>query len=365
MSTGTSRGDRAQPTSKGASRSPCQGVSLEVPGAELFVGHQVLAVHPWRPAGSGGMVSSPDPDGVDQNDVQSSAGLLSALFDDIEQRAVAGEPPTPLHSNRILTYLADVDALTQGLQRGSVVVLAGCTGMGKTTLALNLARNISLYSQVPVLYGAYDSPPEALLLRLLASMCDVESGRLSAVRLSQGEWPRLGEAMAQLSAAPLFWIGGPAAGLQAIRQRCLELQAQTCGAPGVLILDQLHLMPELQPSQTSGLAPLLQELRHLAAELNVCLILLTQTPPAPELRDDHRPLLNDLPDVEAMQAYAHVIALLHREEFWDPETTTRGEAELIFCKNVDNPVGMVRLWFEPQFSRFSMPQPTKPELRVA
>jgi replicative DNA helicase len=66
-----------------------------------------------------------------------------------------------------------------------------------------------------------------------------------------------------------------------------------------------------------------------------------------------------------MQAYAHVIALLNRQEFWDPETTTRGEAELILCKNADNPVGMVRLWFEPQFSRFSMPPITLPELRVA
>jgi replicative DNA helicase len=300
---------------------------------------------------------------VDQAELQSSADLLAALFDGIEQRTAGGEP-TPLRSNRILTYLADVDAMTQGLQRGSLVVLAGSTGMGKTTLALNLARNISLHSQIPVLYGAYDSPPEELLLRLLASMCDVESGRIGAARLSQWEWPKLGEAMAKLSAAPLFWMERPA-GLQAIRQRCHELQGQTSGGPGVVILDQLQLMPELQPGQANDLAPLLQELRHLAAELNVCLILLTQTPPTPELRDGHLPCLNDLPDVVAMQAYAHVIALLNRQEFWDPETTTRGEAELILCKNAVNPVGMVRLWFEPQFSRFSMPPITIPELRVA
>lgn len=309
------------------------------------------------------MVGSCLPYCVGQTELQSSADLLVPLFDGIEQQTATGEQPTTLHRNRILTYLADIDALTQGLQRGSMVVLAGCTGMGKTTLALNLARNISLHSQVPVLYVAYDSPPEALVLRVLSSLCDVESGRIGAGRLSQAEWPQLGDAMAKLSAAPLFWIERPV-GLKAIRQRCHELKAQYSAGPGVVILDQLQLMPEVQPGQANDLAPLLQELRKLSVELNVCLILLTQTPPTPELRDDHLPLVNDLPDVLAMQAYAHVIALLNRQEFWDPESTTRGEAELILFKNADNPVGLVRLWFEPQFSRVSIPLGVKPEMSM-
>lgn len=164
--------------------------------------------------------------------------------------------------------------------------------------------------------------------------------------------------MAKLSAAPLYWIEKPV-GLQAIRQRCHELEAQHSGGAGVVIIDQLQLMPELHLGQVNDLAPLLQELRHLADELNVCLILLTQTPPTPELRDNHLPLVNDLPAVVAMQAYAQVIALMNRQEFWDPETTTPGEAELFLFKNADNPVGLVRLWFEPQFSRFSLPLPGK------
>ena len=108
------------------------------------------------------MASSPDPEGLDQAELQTSADLLASLFDGIEQRAEAGVQPPPLRSARILTYLPDIDALTQGLQRGSLVVLAGCTGMGKTTLALNLARNISLQSQISVLYGADDSQPEGM-----------------------------------------------------------------------------------------------------------------------------------------------------------------------------------------------------------
>ena len=172
-------------------------------------------------------MSSHDLDEVDRAPLTSSAQLLTTLLDRMEHRSASAGQTSPLHRQRILTYLADLDALTQGLQRGSLVVLAGCTGMGKTSFVMNLARNISLHSQVPVLYAAYDSPPDALILRMLASLCDVESARIGAGRLSQDEWTQLGDALAKLSAAPLFWIQRPI-GLQAIRQRCWSTVAGAC-----------------------------------------------------------------------------------------------------------------------------------------
>lgn len=297
--------------------------------------------------------------------VQSSAGLAAELFDGLEKRSHAsGDLPTLL-DRRIPTHFSEIDAITQGLRRGSLVVLAGSTGMGKTTLALNLARNISLQSQTTVLYGAYDSPAQELMPRLLASMCGMESGRIRGPRLSENEWPLLGEAIAEISSASLFFMDGCAFSPDAIRQRCAELEDQSCGAPRVLILDHLQLLPQFHPGNDQDLHPLLQELRSLAVELDLCLILLCQVPPHAELRHDHRPLLNDLPCVAAMQAYAHVIAFLHRDEYWNADSAERGQAELIFLKNTDNPVGTVRLGFEPQFSRFLLPLKEEPILQVA
>ena len=293
---------------------------------------------------------------MDGSGVRSSAELAIQLFDSIEQRAQASSYlPTP-QDRRILTHFSDIDAVTQGLQRGSLVVLAGSTGMGKTTLALNLARNISLRSLTPVLYGAYDSPPEELIPRLLASICEVESGRLCASRLTESEWPKLGEAIKSIGEAPLFFMDSSSGSLHAIRQRYSELQALDCGPPGVLILDYLQLLPQLQPAYEQELTPFLQELRQVEAELDLCLILLCQIPPHGELREDHRPLLNDLPCVAAIQTYAHVIAFLHRDDFWNPDSAVRGQAELIICKSSNNPVGTVKLGFEPQYSRFSQMQ---------
>lgn len=163
-----------------------------------------------------------------------------------------------------------------------------------------------------------------------------------------------------MSAAPLTFLDLTDCDIHRIRQRWIDLPIQECGDPEVFVLDHLQLMSEVQSDHRGDAAPVMRELRHLAAELNVCLILLCQTPPQAELRADHRPRLNDLTAVEAMQAYAHGIAVLHREEYWDPNTPQRGEAELIVFKNSDNPVGTVRLGFELQFSRFTASQPCLP-----
>lgn len=118
---------------------------------------------------------------MDRAWIQTSAQLAANLLEDMEQRSQLADP-VPHLPGRILTHLGDFDALTQGLQRGSFMVLAGSTGMGKTTLALNLARNISLFGKTPVVYGTNDSAPEALMPRILASLCDVESGRIASAR---------------------------------------------------------------------------------------------------------------------------------------------------------------------------------------
>jgi replicative DNA helicase len=319
----------------------------------------------WPTSIASAMVSGLGRGAMEGTGMQSSAALVAELFDRIEVRSHASsEFPHPL-DRRIPTHFSEIDAVTQGLQRGSLVVLAGSTGMGKTTLALNLARNISLQSQTTVLYGAYDSPAQELMPSLLASMCGIESGRISGPRLIESEWPQLGEAIATIRKAPLFFMDRFASSLEAIRKCCTELQDQGSGAPGVLILDHLQLLPQLESGHDQDLRPVLQELRQLAVELDLCLILLCQIPPHAELRDDQRPLLNDLPCVAAMQTYAHVIALLHRDEYWNADSAVRGQAELIFFKNADNPVGTVRLGFEPQFSRFLLPLKEEPLLQVA
>jgi replicative DNA helicase len=248
--------------------------------------------------------------------------------------------------------------MTQGLRRGSLVVLAGSTGMGKTALALNLARNISLRGEVAVHICALDSSPTALLQRMLASLCSVERGRIACSRLTAEEWPRLGEAMAQLSAAPLFFSGAEISTAATIRARCQELAAQSSEPLGLVVIDSLQLLGG-EPAEQ------LKALRLLAAELQACVLLTCQSFPSVEPRPGGVPLLHDLPALEAMQTYPHVIGMLHREEYWDPCTSKRGQAELMLVKNSDNPLGTLRFGFEPMFSRFQEADPTSDESQLS
>jgi replicative DNA helicase len=274
---------------------------------------------------------------------RSARELLAEAFEEMER---ASQQPAQVPDGRLPTGFAGLDAMSQGLGRGSLVVLAGSTGMGKTALALNLARNISLQGEVAVNICALDSSPSALLRRMLASLCSVEGSRIANSRLTAEEWPRLGEAMALLSAAPLFFTDQSSSTLAAIRSRCQKLAAQSSQPLGLVVIDSHQLLVGEPAKQ-------LKDLRLLAAELEACVLLTCQSLPSVELRPGGVPLLHDLPVLDAMQTYPHVIAMLHREDFWNPGTSNHGVAHLMLVKNSDNPLGTLRFVFEPMFSRFS------------
>ena len=174
------------------------------------------------------MVCSTDLKYVDLGSLRSSADLLEGLFGETKDHATTNDFVSPILGNRILTHFDDIDSLTQGLQAGSLVVLAGSTGMGKTSLALNLASNTSRLSKISVLYCTYDSSPNELLLRLLASLSGIESNRIRGSRLDQKEWQELGQACLEVGPAPLWFLDHPVDSLQEIRRWCSELDSKEC-----------------------------------------------------------------------------------------------------------------------------------------
>jgi replicative DNA helicase len=267
--------------------------------------------------------------------------LVAEAFNPIEGSKQWDSIPA---GSKIPTGFADIDAMTLGLTRGSLVVLAGSTGIGKTALALNLARNICLQGDVGVYFCTLDSSPAALLHRMLASMSSIESGQIATSRLTTEQWPRLGEAMSTLASAPLYFSEPSSNDISTICSLCKEAK-QSIESLGLIIIDSL----QLTHGDSVGF---LKILRKLSTELNVSVLLTCQSKPSVEVRPGEKPLMHDLPYLEAMQTYPHIIAMLHREEFWNPDTSSRGVAELMFLKNTDNPVGTIRLQFEPKFSLF-------------
>jgi len=285
--------------------------------------------------------------------VMSTGEILSTLVTSIEDREPAGKPQDISSHDSIYTHFAAIDAITGGINVNTLTIIASPTGMGKTALALNFAKNISILEGTPVIYCTYDLQPKDLVQRILSSECMVEYQRYRAMKLSSDEFSRLDESAQMLSRAPLYFMeGAHEISLQDVAQYCTEV-IKTCNSEsGVLILDYLQLMPEIRHGQRDNLDPFLNQLREMAAVLPLSIVLICQSEPASETRTNYQPYFNDLPNCSAVQNYAHIVAVLHREEFWNSSTSSRGQAELIFFKNQNNPVGTVRLGFEPSFSRF-------------
>jgi len=270
--------------------------------------------------------------------------LQHAAFDAIESKASDIKNETKHNDNAIHTHIQDFDAITQGLQRGTLMILGGSTGMGKSAFSLGLAHRISTQDSIPVLYGTFASRPIDSYYKLLAFLSGINLQQLRAHRMWDHEWHLFGETSRVLSDSLIFFFGENCSSLKEIGSYCVAVKQQTSIAPGVLFLDYLQLLPFLPSWHDKDIENVLRRLKVFAVQYDLCIVLLCQSAPNSELRNSRKPYLNDLPAVVAMQAFADIIAVMHRDEFWHNELSTgTRKPELVFYKNMDNPLGSISL----------------------
>jgi len=222
--------------------------------------------------------------------------------------------------------------------------LGGSTGMGKSAFSLGLAHRISTQDSIPVLYGTFASRPIDSYYKLLAFLSGIDLQRLRAHRMWDHEWHLFGETSRVLSESPIFFFDKNCSSLKEIGSYCEAVKQQSSVAPGVLFLDYLQLLPFLPSWHDNDIENVLRSLKIFAEQYDICIVLLCQSAPNSELRNSRKPYLNDLPAVVAMQAYADIIAVMHRDEFWHNEHSAETrKPELIFYKNLNNPLGFISL----------------------
>jgi replicative DNA helicase len=239
-------------------------------------------------------------------------------FNEIESRslgtAVAGIP----------VNFYDLDAITQGLQRSDLIIVAGRPAMGKTSIVLNIAKNVAQLHQLPVCVFSLEMSKEQLTYRLLSMEVGIESGRLRTGRLQQEEWPLLGQGINSLGQLPLFIDDKPNSGVLEMRSLCRRLMAETGKELGLIVIDYLQLMEGSTPdNRVQELSRITRGLKGMARELHVPVIALSQLSRGVESRTNYH-----------------------------PETADRGITEVIVTNHRNGPVGTVKLLFEPQFTRF-------------
>jgi replicative DNA helicase len=281
-----------------------------------------------------------------QGGLSATSDILIDTFSEIEQRSLGVVLPG------VPCGFYDLDAMTQGFQRSDLIIAAGRPSMGKTSIVLNMARNIAAIQKLPVAVFSLEMSKLQLVYRLLSSEVEMESSRLRTGRIAQHEWEKLGHAISSLSQMPVFIDDTPNISVTEMRSRCRRLQAEQGGALGLILIDYLQLMEGNSDNRVQELSKITRSLKGLARELNVPIIALSQLSRGVESRTNKRPMMSDLRESGSIEQDADLIMMLYREEYYDPDTPDRGIAEVIVTKHRNGPTGTVKLLFEPQFTRF-------------
>jgi len=271
--------------------------------------------------------------------------LLPETFERIEQLS----QHTALYRG-IPTGFKQLDNMLSGLQRSDLVILAARPSMGKSSLALDIARHVAVIENLPVGIFSLEMSKDQLVERLLASHANIDSWRLRTGKLQDGagdnDFSRLQSAMGSLSEAPLYINDIGTANILQVRAMARRLQ-QDKGL-GLIIIDYLQLMDSTNKYATpiQQVTENSRALKSLAKELNIPVLVLSQLSRAVEQRTPHRPMLSDLRESGAIEQDADVVLFIYRADKYDENSLEKNIAEIIVSKHRNGPTGAIKLYFD-------------------
>jgi len=252
------------------------------------------------------------------------------------------------------TGFTQLDNLTSGLQNSDLIILAGRPSMGKTALALNIARNAAVDGGVPVAIFSLEMSKEQLSLRMLCAEARIDSSRLRSGFFSMEDWERVTEAAGVLSAAPIFIDDSASLSAMDVRAKARRLKMEK--NIGLIIIDYLQLMQGRAGAERRDLeiSEISRGMKALAKEISLPVIALSQLNRMLEQRTDRRPRLSDLRESGALEQDADVVAFIYRDEVYNKEETNprKGIAEVILAKQRNGPTGDALLTFLAAYTRF-------------
>ena len=254
----------------------------------------------------------------------------------------------------IPTGFKRLDNLTSGLQGSDFIILAARPGMGKTAFSLNLARNVAVEAEVPVLFFSLEMSKEQLSMRLLCSEARIDSSSVRSGFFSDDDWNKLTDAADVLSEAPIFLDDSSELTSLDVKTKARRLKLEK--NIGLIIIDYLQLMKPRMAMDRRDLeiSEMSRSLKALAKELNIPVIALSQLNRRLEERSDKRPQLSDLRESGALEQDADIVMFIYRDETYnkDENNPKKGTAEIIVAKHRSGPTGMQELQFKDAYTRF-------------
>jgi replicative DNA helicase len=249
----------------------------------------------------------------------------------------------------------DIDDLTGGFQPGNLIVLAARPSMGKSTLATNIVENAAIEHGKPVALFSLEMSETELAHRFIASQAKVSSDELRKGRVKADRWPKVLRAVEKLARAPIYIDDSSDISVLEMRAKARRLHARSENGLGLLIVDYLQLIrPDGRAdSRVEQVGQISRGLKILARELEIPVIAVSQLSRAVESRNPPIPMLSDLRESGQVEQDSDVVMFVYRDEYYNRESERLGEADVIFAKHRNGPVGEVTLTFQPRYPRFS------------
>lgn len=255
------------------------------------------------------------------------------------------------------TGFIGLDKITTGLHEGNLIILAARPAMGKTALALNIAKHVATMERKPAVIFSLEMGAEELIERMVASEGMIPGYHLKTGNLSTDEWKRLVHAQNNLYDVPIFVDDTAGIRISEIRSKARKL-SQEMGGLGIIIIDYLQLITgSKRENRQQIVSEISRELKILAKDLRVPVIALSQLSRSVEQRQDKRPMLSDLRESGSIEQDADIVAFLYRDAYYQKEQADSQEAnnvtELILEKNRHGSLGTVKLYFHKEYTKFS------------
>ena len=250
-----------------------------------------------------------------------------------------------------------LDSITSGLNKSDLIIIAARPGMGKTSFAMNIATNVARRSEKEVVTFNLEMSKEQLATRILSTEALVESNTLRNGRISGDDWVKLATSAGYLSTIPLYIDDTASMTVQQMKAKLRRTKNL-----GLVIIDYLQLMESTSHSdnRVTVISEITRQLKVMAKELNVPVILLSQLSRAVESRTDKRPMLSDLRESGSIEQDADIVLFLYREAYYNKESQRQNISECIVAKNRHGETGTVELIWDGQYTRFSNPDYNAP-----
>ena len=277
------------------------------------------------------------------------SSVVQNVFDELSEAAASGNKIPGLS-----TGLPDLDRTILGLNKSELILIAARPGMGKTSIALNIALNAAMTLHKTVAMFSLEMSREQLVSRLLSRAALVPGQNLLTGQLTEQQWRAIADAAQTLSATDIRIDDNPTLTVSDMNAQCRRVPNLD-----LVVIDYLQLMQSAgsghswsNESRTQAVSDISRMMKIMAKELNVPVVCLSQLSRANESRTDKRPMLSDLRESGAIEQDADVVIGLYRDGYYNKECENPNLAEAIVLKNRKGETGTVQLAWLPEYTSF-------------